>query len=139
MAYKQTPGRGNNPKTGHGLPTPLKQIDPKTNKPEVVTKASNKIHKELNIDPIGKGNQFQTTYDDKGGFKGKATNISNVTSGDYIHRVQGGKTIASVSKSNKKAAGEFVKETEKQVSDQGFRRDKTAGFLNKRKASAVVN
>ena len=25
MAYKQTPGRGNSPKTGHGLPTPLRQ------------------------------------------------------------------------------------------------------------------
>tara|TARA_R110000868_G_scaffold22359_1_gene91764 strand:- start:754 stop:1230 length:477 start_codon:yes stop_codon:yes gene_type:complete len=25
MAYKQTPGRGNSPKTGNGLPSPLKQ------------------------------------------------------------------------------------------------------------------
>ena len=25
MAYMQKPGRGNNPKTGHGLPTPLRQ------------------------------------------------------------------------------------------------------------------
>jgi hypothetical protein len=25
MAFKQTPGRGNNPKTGHGIPSPLKQ------------------------------------------------------------------------------------------------------------------
>jgi hypothetical protein len=28
MAYKQNPGRGNNAKTGHGLPTPLKQVNP---------------------------------------------------------------------------------------------------------------
>jgi hypothetical protein len=27
MAYKQTPGRGNNPKTGNGLPSPFKQED----------------------------------------------------------------------------------------------------------------
>ena len=25
MAFKQTPGRGNSPKTGHGLPSPLRQ------------------------------------------------------------------------------------------------------------------
>lgn len=25
MAFKQNPGRGNNPKTGHGIPSPLKQ------------------------------------------------------------------------------------------------------------------
>lgn len=25
MAYKQNPGRGNSPKTGHGIPSPLKQ------------------------------------------------------------------------------------------------------------------
>jgi hypothetical protein len=25
MAFKQNPGRGNSPKTGHGLPTPLRQ------------------------------------------------------------------------------------------------------------------
>jgi hypothetical protein len=34
MAYKQTPGRGNHPKTGHGIPTPFKQTteDPKVAK-----------------------------------------------------------------------------------------------------------
>jgi hypothetical protein len=31
MAYKQTPGRGNGPKTGHGLPSALKQIDKEGN------------------------------------------------------------------------------------------------------------
>jgi hypothetical protein len=30
MAYTQKPGRGNNPKTGHGIPTPFKQEGPKT-------------------------------------------------------------------------------------------------------------
>lgn len=32
MAYKQSPGRGNNAKTGHGIPSPFKQEDPKTTK-----------------------------------------------------------------------------------------------------------
>ena len=32
MAYKQNPGRGNNAKTGYGLPTPFKQEGPKTKK-----------------------------------------------------------------------------------------------------------
>ena len=32
MAYKQSPGRGNNAKTGHGIPSPFKQEDPKTAK-----------------------------------------------------------------------------------------------------------
>jgi len=27
MAYKQTPGRGNHAKTGHGIPTPFKQME----------------------------------------------------------------------------------------------------------------
>lgn len=32
MAYKQSPGRGNNAKTGYGLPSPFKQEEPKTAK-----------------------------------------------------------------------------------------------------------
>lgn len=134
MAYKQNPGRGNNPKTGHGIPTPLMQM-----RRDVVTKSSEKINKELNADPVGKGTQYQTTYDDQGGFKGKASNISNVESGNYINRVQAGKTVATVSKSNKKAAKEFVTETGKQQEDQNFRRNKMSGYLNRRKASPVVN
>ncbi|MFY8248480.1 MAG: hypothetical protein ACOVJ5_02130 [Gloeomargaritales cyanobacterium] len=30
MAYKQTPGRGNNSKTGHGIPAPFKQEQEKS-------------------------------------------------------------------------------------------------------------
>lgn len=139
MAYIQKPGRGNGPKTGNGLPSAFKQIDPKQGeKPEVVTKASEKIHKELNANPEEKGKQFQTTYSPEAGFKGKDTNIENVMSGDYIHRVQGGKTVASVKKDAREAKN-FIKETEKQIADQNFRRDKMAGYLNKRKATAVVN
>jgi len=59
-------------------------------------------------------------------------------SGDYIHRVQGGKTVASVKKDTREAKN-FIQETEKQIADQNFRRDKMAGYLNKRKATAVVN
>lgn len=134
MAYKQNPGRGNNPKTGHGIPTPLMQMNR-----EVVTKASEKMHKELNADPVGKGVQYQTTYDDQGGFKGKDSNISNVMAGDYIYRVQGGKTVATIAKSDKKGAKNFMSETAKQQEDQNFRRNKMAGYLNRRKASPVVN
>jgi len=32
MAYTQSPGRGNNAKTGHGIPSPFKQEGPKTMK-----------------------------------------------------------------------------------------------------------
>lgn len=32
MAYKQTPGRGDYSKTGHGLPSPFKQVDPELTK-----------------------------------------------------------------------------------------------------------
>ena len=32
MAYKQSPGRGNNAKTGYGIPSPLRQEEPKTAK-----------------------------------------------------------------------------------------------------------
>ena len=139
MAYIQKPGRGNGPKTGSGLPSAFKQIDPKQGeKPEVVTKASEKIHKELNANPEAKGKQFQTTYSPEAGFKGKDTNIENITSGDYIHRVQGGKTVASVKKDTREAKN-FIQETEKQITDQNFRRDKMANYLNKRKATAVVN
>jgi len=134
MAYIQNPGRGNSPKTGNGLPSALKQIDP-----EVATKASTKIHKELNMDPMAKGKQFQAEYDDKTGFKGKATNIENIMSGDNINRVQAGKTIATISKNDKVGAKKFMAETEKMVADQGFRREKAAGYLNKRKASADIN
>jgi hypothetical protein len=139
MAYIQKPGRGNSPKTGNGLPSAFKQMSREgEEKPEVVTKASEKIHKELNANPVGKGKDFQTTYDPEAGFKGKETNIKNVIAGDYMHRTQGGKTIASVKKDSREAKN-FIKETEKQIADQGFRRDKMAGYLNERKATAVVN
>lgn len=137
MAYIQKPGRGNHSKTGHGLPSAFKQMEGEE-KPEVVTKASEKIHKELNADPIGKGEQFQTTYSPEAGFRGEAANIKNVIAGGYIHRVQGGKTIASAKKDSREAKN-FIKETEKLIADQEFRRDKMASYLNERKATAVVN
>lgn len=137
MAYIQKPGRGNHSKTGHGLPSAFKQMEGEE-KPEVVTKASEKIHKELNADPIGKGEQFQTTYSPEAGFRGKAANIENVIAGDYMHRVQGGKTIASVNK-NSREAKKFEEETKKLIADMDFRRNKKAGYLNERKATAVVN
>lgn len=137
MAYIQKPGRGNHSKTGHSLPSAFKQMEGEE-KPEVVTKASEKIHKELNTDPIGKGEQFQTTYSPEAGFRGKAANIENVIAGDYMHRVQGGKTIASVNK-NSREAKKFEEETKKLIADMDFRRNKKAGYLNERKATAVVN
>jgi hypothetical protein len=53
--------------------------------------------------------------------------------------VQAGKTVASISKSDKKGAKNFMTETAKQQEDQNFRRNKMAGYLNMRKASPVVN
>lgn len=139
MAYIQKPGRGNGPKTGSGLPSAFKQMNGEgEEKPEIVTKASEKIHKELNANPVGKGEQFQATYSPEAGFKGKAANIENVVAGDYIHRVQGGKTVASIKKDTREAKN-FIKETEKQIADQGFRREKMASYLNDRKASANMN
>jgi len=139
MAYIQKPGRGNSPKTGNGLPSAFKQMGGEgEEKPEVVTKASEKIHKELNANPVGKGEQFQTTYDPEAGFKGKAANIKNVIAGDYMHRVQGGKTVASVKKDSREAKN-FIKETEKQITDLNVRRGNKASYLNDRKASANMN
>jgi len=139
MAYIQKPGRGNSPKTGNGLPSAFKQMDGGgEEKPEIVTKASEKIHKELNANPVEKAKEFQTTYDPEAGFKGKASNIKNVIAGDYIHRLQGGKTVASVKK-NTKDAKNFIRETEKQIADQDFRRANKASYLNDRKASANMN
>lgn len=139
MAYIQKPGRGNHSKTGHGLPSAFKQMNGEgEEKPEYMTKASVKINKELNADPIGKAEQFQTTYDPEAGFKGKEANIKNVIAGNYIHRVQGGKTIASVNKDSREAK-KFEEETKKLIADMDFRRNKKAGYLNERKATAVVN
>lgn len=139
MAYIQNPGRGNNPKTGHGLPSALKQIDPPKGKPEVVTEASAKIHKELNAAPVAKAKQYQTEYDDKTGFKPKESNIKTVMSGDNILRVQGGKTVASISKNDKVGSKKFMSQTSKLAEDQYDYRSNTARHQNERKASADIN
>jgi hypothetical protein len=43
MAYKQNPGRGNSPKTGHGIPTPFKQMTGEEEKYNLTT--NNKFDK----------------------------------------------------------------------------------------------
>ena len=50
MAYKQTPGRGNHPKTGHGLPSPLKQGIELTEKYTKGVKTLKKKREEGNTD-----------------------------------------------------------------------------------------
>jgi hypothetical protein len=138
MAYTQNP-RGQFSKTGNGLPSAFKQMNGEgEEKPEFRTPASVKINKELNANPNKKAEQFQATYDPEAGFKGKIANIKEVVAGDYIHRVVGDKTVASVKKDSKEAKT-FMGETKKQIEDLNFRRNKMAGYLNERKATAVVN
>ena len=64
--------------------------------------------------------------------------IERVIAGDYMHRVQGGKTVASVKKDSREAKN-FIKETEKQITDLTVRRGNKASYLNDRKASANMN
>ena len=137
MAYIQKPGRGNHSKTGHGLPSAFRQE--KEDKVDVITKESQKIHDELNVNPKAKAEQLGgVNFDPEAGFKRNESNIKNVINGDYINRVQGDKTIATVNK-NSREAKKFTEETNKLIADQNFRRDKMSNYLNKRKATPVTN
>jgi hypothetical protein len=69
MAYTQNPGRGNNPKTGHGIPTPFMQTNPSTGQ-SLKEKASEKAEKLRSSDTS------QLGVGETKSFTGKARNIT---------------------------------------------------------------
>ena len=106
MAYTQKPGRGSNPKTGHGIPTPFKQtrtgLTPKQNQDiESTTKLNkfrNVVEAGAKIDSIAAagarklsgGNTFQQ------GLQGNlAANRARVAGGAGDMSVSRGKTVES--------------------------------------------
>jgi hypothetical protein len=107
MAFKQSPGRGNYAKTGHGIPSPLKQEEPKTKKmKEQVAKKekSGATFKEVeaakkfaNKAP-GTGLMEGTETDIQSGMtkpKGYEKKFVTQPGGDSFITTSGGKTIAS--------------------------------------------
>jgi hypothetical protein len=107
MAFKQSPGRGNYAKTGHGLPSPLRQEEPKT------AKMKAQVAKKEAVGPTYKeqtaAEKFASKAPGTGLMGGTETDIQSgmtkakeyekklVTqpSGDTFITTGGGKTIAS--------------------------------------------
>jgi hypothetical protein len=107
MAFKQSPGRGNYAKTGHGIPSPLKQEEPKTKKmQEQVAKKEKsgatfeevKAAEKFAIKAPGTGLIEGTETDIQSGMtkaKGYEKKFVTQPSGDVFITTGGGKTIAS--------------------------------------------
>lgn len=74
MAYMQRPGRGNHPKTGHGLPSPFKQTDIELTKKYDKGKATLDVQREKGNTPGGmtvnkttgeaKANSYERTFEE---------------------------------------------------------------------------
>lgn len=128
MAYKQKPGRGNNPKTGHGLPSPLKQEIEVTKKYEVGKKklAENRktgsIPGGMNVD-MATGFATVKPYEKKF-VENKATRGASIIGGDN-------KTISQASSYGE---GRQVKALRKQ-----FVSDSTSTMNNRKRNVDIYN
>lgn len=86
MAFKQSPGRGNNPKTGHGLPSPLRQEIELTKKYEedkkkmAANRAKGSTDTGLNVDVrtgVASAKPYEKTF-----VENKRTGGASIISGD---------------------------------------------------------
>lgn len=59
MAYKQSPGRGNNAKTGHGIPAPFKQVDKEVDAMIARKKARNENEMKATSDSTATDNKLK--------------------------------------------------------------------------------
>jgi len=128
MAYKQTPGRGNSPKTGNGLPTPLKQQIETTDKYEAGKKklAANRLKGAnpggLNIN-TATGEASVKPYEKKF-VENKKTGQAHIVGGNN-------KTVASASKyGNDKAVKDLRQKFVSDSTDTMNRRNRNAQLYN---------
>jgi len=134
MAYKQSPGRGNNAKTGHGIPSPFKQEEHKTKKTtEQVAKkeaagytfAETKAAQKFASGAPGTGAISGTEIDIKSGLskaKGYEKKLATQPSGDTFITDGGGKTISSA-KFNPHGNKDVEALKKKYESDKAFTND----------------
>ena len=134
MAYKQNPGRGNNPKTGYGIPAPFKQEGPKAKsmREQVANKEGYETYAQVknaikfaetatNENLSGSGLKFDSRTGETTG-KDYEKKFVVQPGGDAFIVDSGGKTIASAkaNKFNSKAIDALKKKYE---ADKKFTED----------------
>jgi hypothetical protein len=129
MAYTQKPGRGNNPKTGHGIPSPLMQTDIELTNKYTRGRQTLATRRQEGNTPSG------LNVDSKTGFasaKGYEKKIVTQPSGDTLIVDSSGKTIesAKANKFNSTAVDALKKKYEKEKTSTGKYRHNNSEFYN---------
>ena len=125
MAYKQSPGRGNNPKTGYGLPSPLKQEEITDGKIDVKTK------QHTGYDPVT--SSLPNTVN-KGGYE-----KSLDKSGNTLYLRGGDKKVLASARLGSSQADEITRSYNAKKNDTEFRRKTNLEFLEpKVKTGSIV-
>jgi hypothetical protein len=125
MAYKQNPGRGNNAKTGHGLPSPFKQMEIEVTKKYEVGKEKLAKNRETGNVPGGMTIEAES---------GKATpNLPMhkvVESGSNLRELDSaGKVVREIAKDTR-GNKDFYKSVEDRNADVTRRQTRGANLYN---------
>jgi hypothetical protein len=125
MAYKQNPGRGNHAKTGHGLPSPFKQMEIEVTKKYEVGKEKLAENRKAGNVPGGMTIEAES---------GKATaNLPMhkvVESGSNLRELDSaGKVVREIAKDTR-GNKDFYKSVENRNADVTSRQTKNADFYN---------
>lgn len=129
MAYTQKPGRGNNAKTGHGIPSPLMQTDIELTSKYDKGKEILKKRRQEGSAPSGLNVDSKTAVATPKGYEKK---LVTQPSGDTFIVDGSGKTIksAKANKFNSKDVDALKKEYEKEKSSTSKYRKSNSEFYN---------
>lgn len=125
MAYKQNPGRGNNAKTGHGLPSPFKQMEIEVTKKYEVGK--NKLAENR---AKGLGSDGLTVNKETGEAKPNLPMHTVVKAGSKIRELDSKGGVVREEQMDTRGNKKFYKSVEDRNSDVTRRQTRNAEFYN---------
>jgi hypothetical protein len=125
MAYKQKPGRGNNAKTGHGLPSPFKQMEIEVTKSYEVGKEKLAKNRETGNVPGG-----MTIDPESGKANANLPMHKVVKSGSFLRELDSaGKIVREVAQDTR-GNKDFYKSVEDRNADVTKRQTRNADLYN---------
>lgn len=125
MAYMQKPGRGNHPKTGHGLPSPFKQTEIEVTKKYEVGKKQLETNRNR-----GLGSDGLTINNATGEAKPNLPMHTVVKSGSKVRELDSKGGVVKEEQMDSRGNEAFYKNVENRNKDVTSRQTKNAEYYN---------